>query len=214
VQRAHGGLAELVSADVRTLAHKPRGWSFAEASGLPLAGLTAYQAVIHALDVRAGESVLIHGAAGGVGSLAAQIALHRGARVVGTAASRDHAYLASLGVEPVLYKDGVTQRVLALLPQGADAVLDTAGRGTLASAAGTASAGARVATLAEPQLPGVIPVFCRMDTDDLKAVVDLADGGWLKMRLGATFPLDRAADAQRALASGGTGGRIVVVIDE
>ncbi|MFG3207111.1 alcohol dehydrogenase catalytic domain-containing protein [Streptomyces sp. NPDC048192] len=72
-QHAHGGLAEVVSADVRTLVHKPRTMGFAEASGLPLAGLTAYQAVVRTLHVRPGETLLVHGAAGGVGSLAAQI---------------------------------------------------------------------------------------------------------------------------------------------
>jgi NADPH:quinone reductase-like Zn-dependent oxidoreductase len=88
VQRAHGGVSELVSADVRILVRKSRAMSFAEAAGLPLAGLTAYQAVVHALDVQPGETLLVHGAAGGVGSLAVQIARSRGARVIGSASAR------------------------------------------------------------------------------------------------------------------------------
>jgi NADPH:quinone reductase-like Zn-dependent oxidoreductase len=74
VQRAHGGMAELVSTDARNLVRKPRALSFAEAAGLPLAGLIAYRAIAHVLDVQPGEILLVHGAAGGVGSLAVQIA--------------------------------------------------------------------------------------------------------------------------------------------
>jgi hypothetical protein len=81
VAHRHGGYAELVAADVRMLAAKPAALSWEQAAALPLAGLTAYRAVVHALQVREGDTVLIHGAAGGVGSLAAQIALARGATV-------------------------------------------------------------------------------------------------------------------------------------
>jgi D-arabinose 1-dehydrogenase-like Zn-dependent alcohol dehydrogenase len=73
VQRAHGGFAELVSSDVRGVVRKASALSFAEAAGLPLAALTAYQGVVHALAVRQGENLLVHGAAGGVGSVAVQI---------------------------------------------------------------------------------------------------------------------------------------------
>jgi Zn-dependent alcohol dehydrogenase len=84
VAHRHGGYAELVAADVRMLAAKPAALSWEQAAALPLAGLTAYRAVVHALQVREGDTVLIHGAAGGVGSLAAQIALARGATVIGS----------------------------------------------------------------------------------------------------------------------------------
>src|ERR1700688_2217717 len=79
----HGAYAELVSAPVATLARKPRTASWPEAAGLPLAGLTAYLAIVHTLNVEPGETVLIHGAAGGVGVLAAQLALARASRVIG-----------------------------------------------------------------------------------------------------------------------------------
>ncbi|WP_433455672.1 NADP-dependent oxidoreductase [Streptomyces sp. CA-142005] len=212
VQHAHGALAELVSADVRMLVHKPRTMDFAEAAGLPLAGLTAYQAVVHALDVRPGETLLVHGAAGGVGSLAVQIGRARGARVVGTASARDHGYLRALDVTPVAYGEGVAKRVLEVVPAGADAVLDTVGHGTLASAESAARPRARCAAVAEVGLPGVTAVFCRLDGEDLRAVAELADTGRLSVRVGATFPLERAADAQRTLAAGGTGGKVVVTV--
>lgn len=210
VQRAHGGLAELVAADVRTLAHKPAGMDFAEAAGLPLAGLTARQAVVRALDVRPGETLLVHGAGGGVGSLAVQIALARGARVIGTASHADQDHLRSLGAEPVAYGPGTAARVRELAPRGADAVLDTAGGGTLSATADAARAGARVASVVETGLPWVVPVFCRFDPADLAALVVLAEAGRLSVRVAATYPLERAADAQRLLAAGGTRGKVVV----
>ncbi|MFC8784965.1 NADP-dependent oxidoreductase [Streptomyces nigra] len=214
VQHAHGGLAELVSADVRTLVRKPRTMDFAEAAGLPLAGLTAYQAVCRVLDVGPGETLLVHGAAGGVGSLAAQIGRARGAKVIGAASPRDHDYLRRLGVVPVAYGEGVAQRVLDLVPAGVDTVLDTVGNGTLRLAEGAARSRARLASVAEVGLPGVASVFCRLDGTDLEAVAALADTGRLAVRVGATFPLERAADAQRALAAGGTGGKVVVTIGD
>ncbi|MEH0986249.1 NADP-dependent oxidoreductase [Micromonospora sp. CPCC 205556] len=212
VQRAHGGLAELVSADVRTLARKPRTMDFAEAAGLPLAGLTAYQAVVHTLGVGAGETLLVHGAAGGVGSLAVQIARSRGARVIGTAAPRDHDHLRSPGAEPVGYGAGVADRVRALAPQGVQTVLDTAGGGTLAAPAAAARPDARVASVAEVGVPGVVAVFCRLDHADLTALVRLAEAGELAVRVGARYRLDRAAEAQRALAAGGNAGRVVIEV--
>ena len=211
VQRAHGGLSELVSADARTLVRKPRTMSFAKAAGLPLAGLTAYQAVVHALDVQPGEILLVHGAAGGVGSLAVQIARSRGARVIGTAAAHDHGYVRALGAEPVTYGEGTAGRVRELAPDGAHVVLDTVG-GVLTATASAACPGARIASIAEIGTPGVTSVFCRMNHADLTALAELAETGKLAVRVGATYPLERAADAQRALAVGGTRGKIVIEI--
>ena len=91
-----GTFAELVAAPVRTLARKPSSLSFEEAAAVPLAGLTAYQAIRRA-GVRAGQTVLVHAAAGGVGAFAVQIARSLGARVIGTASERNHEYLRGLG---------------------------------------------------------------------------------------------------------------------
>ncbi|MEE4592552.1 NADP-dependent oxidoreductase [Streptomyces sp. DSM 41524] len=212
VQRAHGGLAELVAADVRTLVRKPRTMSFAQASALPLAGLTAYQAVVHTLGVERGRTLLVHGAAGGVGSLAVQIARSRGARVIGTVSPRDHGYLRTLGAEPVAYGHGAADRVRDLVPEGVDTVLDTVGGGVLTATAQAAAPGARVASLVDIGVPGVAPVFCRMDHADLTALLELAEADKLHIRIGATYPLARAADAQRALAAGETPGKIVIEI--
>lgn len=211
VQRAHGGFAELVSADVRSVAHKPSTMSFTEAAGLPLAALTAYQGVVHALAVQAGDTVLVLGAAGGVGSVAVQIALAQGARVIGAGSPGDHDYLRTLGAEAVAYGEGLTDRVLSLVPNGADAVIDTVG-GALAASAGAARPGARLASIAQPGVPGSTDVFARMDRDDLTAVTALAEAGLLSVRVGAVFPLEKAAEAQRAFATGNIAGKVVLEI--
>jgi NADPH:quinone reductase-like Zn-dependent oxidoreductase len=161
--------------------------------------------------VQPGEILLVHGAAGGVGSLAVQIARSRGARVIGTASARDHRYVHTLGAEPVTYGEGAAARVRELAPDGADVVLDTVG-GVLTATASAARPGARVASVAEIGTLGVIPVFCRMNHADLTALTELAEAGKLAVRVGATYPLEQAADAQRALAAGGTSGKVVIEI--
>jgi NADPH:quinone reductase-like Zn-dependent oxidoreductase len=212
VQRAHGGFAELVSADVRTVAHKPSTMSFAEAAGLPLAALTAHQGVVRALAVQPGETVLVHGAAGGVGSVAVQIALARGARVIGADSPDNHDYLRTLGAGAVAYGAGLADQVLSLVPDGVDAVFDTIGGGTLAASARAGRPHARLASIAEPGASGSTAVFARMDRDDLTAVTALAEAGLLSVRVGAVFPLEKAAEAQHAFASGNITGKVVLEI--
>lgn len=99
----HGTYAELVAAPVRTLVCKPMSMDWHQAAGLPLAGLTAYQS-LKRVDATRGETVLIHAAAGGVGSLGVQIAVAKGLRVIGTASERNHDFLRTLGAEPVAHK--------------------------------------------------------------------------------------------------------------
>ena len=214
VQR-YGSYAEQIAAEPRQLARKPANLDWSQAAGLPLAGLTAYQAVARALDVREGETVLVHGAAGGVGHLAVQIAAARGASVIGTASESNHDYLRSLGVQPVAYGDGLADRVRALAPGGVDAVLDTAGRGALAITRRIGTADVRAASVANSnEHPGTIQVFAHLDQADLDALVELAEAGKLSVRVARSFPLDQAADAQRLLAEGHSGGKIVSRLPE
>jgi NADPH:quinone reductase-like Zn-dependent oxidoreductase len=146
-----------------------------------------------------------------VGPLAVQIARSRGARVIGTSSVHDHGYVRNLGAEPVTYGEGVAGRVRELAPSGADVVLDTVG-GVLTATAAAARPGARTASIAEIGTPGVTSVFCRMSHADLTALAELAEAGKLRVRLGATYPLEHAADAQHALAAGGTHGKVVIEI--
>ncbi|AUG81178.1 alcohol dehydrogenase [Kitasatospora sp. MMS16-BH015] len=209
-----GTFAEYVAAPVRTLARKPAALSFEQAAGLPLAGLTAYQALVGALAVKPGETVLIHAAAGGVGSLAVQVAVSLGARVIGTASERNHDYLRGLGAEPVAYGEGLAERVRVLAPAGVDAVLDLVGGEALQLSPALLAEGGRLASIADGAVLalGGRYVFVRPDTADLTALAELADTGRLQVEVAATFPLAEAADAQRLNAEGHTRGKIVVTV--
>jgi len=209
-----GTFAEYIAAPVRTLARKPANLSFAEAAGLPLAGLTGYQTLTGALDVHAGDTVLVHAAAGGVGALAVQIARALGARVIGTAGEHNHDFLRSLGAEPVRYGDGLAERVRELAPDGVDAVLDLIGGDALQVSPGLLAEGGRLASVADGAVLGLGGhyAFVRPDAESLAALTALAEKGLLRVEIAATFPLERAADAQRLNMDGHTRGKVIVTV--
>ncbi|MFF0965025.1 NADP-dependent oxidoreductase [Streptomyces sp. NPDC003703] len=212
---SRGTFAEYVAAPVRTLARKPRGLSFAEAAGIPLAGLTAYQVLTGALRVGRGETVLVHAAAGGVGSFAVQLAAHLGARVIGTASERNHAYVRSLGGEPVSYGEGLAERVRGLAPEGVAAVFDTIGGETTRISAQLLAPEGRLASIADPEVTDYGGRYCfvRPDARDLLHLSELAEQGVLSVHVAQTYPLARAADALRQSEEGRTRGKIVVTVD-
>jgi NADPH:quinone reductase-like Zn-dependent oxidoreductase len=209
-----GTYAELVAAPVRTLGRKPSRLSWAEAAGLPLAGLTAYQALTKALAVTDDDVVLIHAAAGGVGSLAVQIAIAKGARVIGTADPRNHDYLRELGAEPVAYGDGLLDRVRRLAPGGVSAALDLVGGEALDVTPELLTASGRWASIIDPSVTdrGGRYVFVRPDPYDLSTLANLADDGRLTVPVAKTFPLAEAAEAHRLSEEGHTRGKIVLEI--
>ncbi len=212
---SRGTFAEYIAAPVRTLARKPRTLSFEEAAGLPLAGLTAYQVLVGALEVGRGETLLVHAAAGGVGSLAVQIAAHLGARVIGTASESNPAYVRGLGGEPVTYGEGLAERVRGLAPQGVDAVFDTVGGDTLKTSANLLAPEGRLASIADPEVVGYGGRYCfvRPDPEDLAELVRLAEAGVVSVHVQESFPLERTADAHRLNQEGRTRGKIVVTVD-
>jgi NADPH:quinone reductase-like Zn-dependent oxidoreductase len=207
----HGAYAELVSAPVETLARKPHTASWPEAAGLPLAGLTAYRAIIQTLDVAPGETLLIHGAAGGVGAVAAQLAVARQARVIGVASAGHHAFLRSIGVLPVARGEGIVGCVQALAPDGVDAVLDCVGKGVLHATAEVRSSRTRACSIADGG-PGITTVFVRSDSAILTRLVEMVDAGELRVPIAATYPLAQAAAAQAALKQSHSPGKIVLVV--
>ncbi|MFD0062220.1 NADP-dependent oxidoreductase [Streptomyces sp. NPDC056637] len=211
---SRGTFAEYVAAPVRTLARKPRNLTYEEAAGLPLAGLTAYQVLTGALAVQEGDVVLVHAAAGGVGSIAVQLGRHLGARVIGTASERNHDFLRELGAEPVTYGEGLAERVRALAPEGVDAVFDTVGGEALKASADLLAPGGRLASIADASVVdlGGRYVFVRPDAADLARLADLAEQDVVTVHVDETFPLERAADAQRLSAEGRTRGKIVVTV--
>jgi len=209
----NGAYAELVSAPVRTLAKKPASLSWTEAAGVPLAGLTAYQA-LKRVAAGTGDTVLIHAAAGGVGSLGVQIAVALGARVIGTASERNHEFLRSLGAEPVTYGDGLADRVRQLAPQGVDAALDFVGAGAVDVSLSLVERADRVASVAEGEVSekGGHYVWVRPDASDLGFLAQLADTGKLTVHVDQALPLAEAAQAWRLSQAGRTRGKIVLTL--
>ncbi|MEE3850186.1 NADP-dependent oxidoreductase [Gordonia sp. LSe1-13] len=209
---AGGTFAELVAAPVRTLSRKPAAWSFEEAAAVPLAGLTAYQ-TIHRAGVRPEHTVLVHAAAGGVGSFAVQIARSMGARVIGTASEQNHEYLRELGAEPVTYGKGLADRVRALAPEGVDVVLDYVGGESLDSVPDVLREGGTVASITDARARdefGGHYVWVRPDVADLTELARLGDAGDLKPEIAEVFDLADAATAHERSQSGHVRGKIVV----
>jgi NADPH:quinone reductase-like Zn-dependent oxidoreductase len=208
-----GTYAELVSVPVERLWRKPKNASWGEAAGLPLAGLTAYRAVIDTLRVSDADIVLVLGASGGVGSLATQLAVASGATVIGSASAPHQTYLKSIGAEPVQYGDDVAEQVRKHAPAGVTAIVDCAGHGALAKAMAAAAPGARVCSIADSG-PGVTTVFARPDIRILARLVDLVEAGSLRVTVAASFALVDAAIAQDVLKARTCGpGKIVLVPD-
>ncbi|MEW2285028.1 NADP-dependent oxidoreductase [Streptomyces sp. NPDC047841] len=208
-----GTYGELVAAPVRTLARRPRALDWRQSAGLPAAGLTAYQALRRHLQVGPGDVLLVHAAAGGVGSLAVQIGRSLGARVIGTASERNHDFLRSLGAEPVTYGPGLADRVRALAPRGVDAVFDLMGGETLLGSPALLRPGGRLASISGDVTGlGGRYVFVRPDPADLAALVDLADRGELTVHVSAEFPLADAARAHELVAGGHVRGKVVLAV--
>jgi NADPH:quinone reductase-like Zn-dependent oxidoreductase len=179
---------------------------------------------VAAAGVATGETVLLNGAAGGVGLYAAQLARHRGARVLGTALPGDHEVLRELGVEPFDFREDVAGWVRGQAPEGVDAVLDAVGATpVLDLGLSVVKDRGRVATLIPSRAAaarGIVQLGFGDGADpgtELRAAArfDLVKGvkeGWLRVVVAQTFPLDRAADAHRAMVSPDHGaGKIVLV---
>ncbi|GAA2980866.1 NADP-dependent oxidoreductase [Streptomyces fulvorobeus] len=212
---SRGTFAEYVAAPVRTLARKPLSLSFEEAAGLPLTGLTAYQVLHRTLRVREGETVLVHAAAGGVGSMAVQLARHAGCRVIGTAGPHNHDHVRQLGAEPVEYGEGLTDRLRALVPEGIDAAFDTVGGDALRASADTLAPDGRLASVADAEVfsHGGRYAFVRPDAADLAHLAELAEQGIVRVHVDRVFPLELAADAYRLNEEGRTRGKIIVSVE-
>ncbi|GAA1172094.1 NADP-dependent oxidoreductase [Streptomyces hebeiensis] len=211
---ATGAYAEYALAG--TVVRKPTGLSWAEAAAIPVAGETSLR-VLDALALGDGETLLLHGAAGAVGSVAAQLAVARGATVIGTASPANHEFVASLGATPVTYGEGLVDRVREAAPRGVDAVFDASGMGVLpdsiALRGGTAD---RVVTIADARAGEYGVAFSGGGTSPerkragLEENVRLAAGGALRLRVARTFALSEAARAQELSESGHAGGKLVL----
>ena len=217
--RQAGAYAEYVTAPSRQWARIPAGLDDVGAAALPLAALTAWQALVDAADLQAGERVLIHAAAGGVGHLAVQIAKARGAHVIGTASAGKHELLRGLGADELV---DYTTTDFAEAVRDVDVVLDTIGGDYVARSLATMRDGGRLVTLLGPQPEAFADAAARglhaswllvePDGRGMEAIAALVADGRLRALIDRTFPLAQAADAHRHGERGRTTGKIVLTV--
>ena len=214
--------ADYVTAPATSVFPKPAGLGWAEAGSLMLTGATAVHA-LHAAGVGAGDTVLVHGGAGGVGLIGVQLATAAGARVIATAAERNHALVRELGATPVTYGPGLADRVRAAAPQGVTAAVDFAGtdealdvslelvadRSRIASITGSprrATTGIKLLGYGPGQDPGTeVRAAARRD------LIERAGSGGLRVIVDSTFPLAEAAKAHEVGRAGHAPGKLVLI---
>jgi NADPH:quinone reductase-like Zn-dependent oxidoreductase len=211
------GAAQAELAVLSWYAPIPSSLDFAGAAALPAAVETATRA-LDQLGGPSGRPLLINGASGSVGSAAVQLAVARGARVIGTASPANHDFLRSLGAEPVAYGAGMAERVRALAPDGVDLALDVAGSGVLPELIDLAGGAGHVLTVADftgAQKYGVR--FSRGDSGRaLHALADIGEliqSGRFSLPVAQTFPLADVAEAQRVSEHGHVRGKLVLVVN-
>ncbi len=197
-----------------TVAAKPAGLDWQHAAALPVATETA-ERVLNLLDVTEGETVLLHGAAGAVGTLAVQLAAARGARVIATAGPANQDYLASLGATPTVYGEGLVERVRALAPDGVDAVFDLAGKGPLEDSIALRGGTERIVTIADFRARQLGIAFSSGAQGSADRLADLAqDAATGKIVTTVTaYPLAQAAKAQQVSDAGHGRGKLVLTVD-
>ncbi|WP_030769178.1 NADP-dependent oxidoreductase [Streptomyces sp. NRRL F-2664] len=214
--RQAGGYAEYVVAPARHFARKPASLDHVQAAALPLAALTAWQALVDTAGVTAGQRVLVHAAAGGVGHLAVQIAKARGAYVIGTASAAKHDVLRGLGADELVDYRSVD---FAEAVADVDVVLDALGGDTAERSLKVLRPGGHLISLPGPDsvpadAAGVNAAWVLVDPDlkGLEAVADLADRGLLKPLVETVLPLSQAARAHEIGEQGRTTGKIVLTV--
>ncbi|OKJ08276.1 NADP-dependent oxidoreductase [Kitasatospora sp. CB01950] len=214
-----GGYAEHALVDAELLARKPASLSWAEAAALPVAAETS-ERILGVLGVQPGETLLVHGAAGGVGTLLLQFARARGITVVGTASEANHAYLRELGAIPVAYGEGLAERVRAAAPGGVDRALDAAGKAdeVPVSIELTGSAD-RVLTITSPMAAEQHGVRFTGGAEAepyhpraFAAALALHEAGALVLPIHRVLPLADAAEAHRLSEHGHLRGKIVLTV--
>ncbi|MBD2895412.1 hypothetical protein amrb99_43480 [Actinomadura sp. RB99] len=210
------GAAQAELAVLSFYAPIPPSLDFPGAAALPAAIETATRA-LDQLGVAGGGTLLINGASGSVGSAAVQLAVARGARVIGTGGPANHEYLRSLGAEPVAYGEGLAERVRALAPGGVDLALDVAGSGVLPELIGLTGGAEHVLTVAD--FAGAREHGVRFSRGDAGRAVHvlgeigaLIEAGRFSLPVARTFPLAEIAEAHRAGEEGRVRGKLVLLV--
>lgn len=214
-----GGYAELATAPAGLIARKPAGLSHEQAAALPVAGLTAWQALFDRGGLQRGQTALIAGAAGGVGHLAVQFAKHAGARTIGTGSSRNRDFVLGLGADE--YVD-YTQQDVAATVSDVDVVFDTVGGETTQTLIPTLREGGVIVTIA-----GAPPeeaarkrgaraelLIMSPDPEQLAQIAELVAAGEVRVEIAQTLPLAEARQAHALSESGHTRGKIVLAVSD
>jgi NADPH:quinone reductase-like Zn-dependent oxidoreductase len=196
-------------------AHKPDNLSFEVAGGLPVIAETATRA-LDEVGVKSGETLLVSGAAGGIGSAVLQFARLRGITVIGTASTPKHDYLRGLGAIPTTYGPGLAERMRELAPEGVDAVLDLAGSGIIPELIEIVGDPSRVLSVADFSAPQYGAKFSYGPPTNLHRVLAdvarLCSEGLFRLRVEQTFPLGQPREAQEVSAKGHVTGKLVILI--
>lgn len=193
---------------------KPAELSFEEAAGYAVAVETAIRS-LNQVGVQPGETLLVSGAAGGVGTAVVQIARQRGITVIGTASEQNQNYLRSLGAVPTTYGSGLVNRVRALASNGIDAALDLAGSGVipeLIELTGKPSKVLSIADFSAPQHGAQVSTTAENQAGALAEAARLFSEGALRLSVEKAFPFEAAAEAQAASAAGHVAGKFVVTV--
>lgn len=213
-----GSYAEYALVAINALAHKPEKLSFEDAASLPVVGETAYRALVVVGDVKEGQRVLIHGGAGGVGSMAVQLAKARGAHVIATASARNHEFLKSLGADETIDYN-TTRFEDAVKAQSVDFVLNTANAETNERSIGVVKPGGILVSIvgAPPaeacKAAGIRGAVTGLVSGEmLPHVVKLVDDGKLRVQVEQRLPLAEAAKAWEQSRTGHTRGKIILVV--
>ncbi|GAA1285349.1 NADP-dependent oxidoreductase [Saccharothrix xinjiangensis] len=217
--RPAGAYAEYVVAPSRQFVAKPAALDHPHAAALPLVGLTAWQSLVETADVREGQRVLVHAAAGGVGHVAVQIAKARGAHVIATASAAKHDFVRDLGADEVVDHTAVD---FAEVVRDVDVAFDTVGGDIGVRSVPTVRDGGLVVTIlgntqqdlerAAGDRVRAAAVLVEPDRLGLLALVDLVDRGLLRVELDSVLPLAEATKAHELIESGRTRGKIVLTV--
>jgi NADPH:quinone reductase-like Zn-dependent oxidoreductase len=206
--------AELLVTPADQIVAKPVTMPWEVAGGFTAGAHTSHLALT-SLGVGPGDTVLIHAAAGTVGTVAVQLAQLRGASVIGTASEANHEYLRALGAIPVVYGDGLVDRVRAVAPGGVDAALDAAGVHAVAASLELVPNRGRILTIvdvAAREKYGLAQITGQRSAARLATLVDLWEQGKLQIHVRRTYPLADAADAHREIETRHGRGKIVLTV--
>jgi NADPH:quinone reductase-like Zn-dependent oxidoreductase len=212
-----GGWAEYATVKEWEVAPKPKSLSFAEAAGVPMGALTAWQALVGAAQLHEGQTVLIHGGSGGVGSFAIQIAKLRGARVIATASSANQDLLKQLGADVAI---DYSKQKFEEIAKEVDCVLDPVGKDTLARSYAVVKKGGVILALVG-QVDSIelkkrdiraIAIWVKPNAKDLSEIAQLIDAGKIKPVVTKVLPLNQAIAAEQQAETHHTRGKIVLRI--